>query len=263
MNFGGFVSLSTIDWRGRAVCTVFFRGCPIRCSYCQNEGIISGEDYRDIVEIKEMIKSSSPFISGVVFSGGEPTKQREALIELARYAKKIKLDVGIQTNGLFPDTLDQLIEEHLVDKVALDFKSRFEGYSGEGENSTFNFENYERNVRRSFKICKNAYAKNILTEFEVVITIFYENEEYIQEISRLIGKIPLVLQQGEHKILRLTGMPTDITEGEYWVKKRQLQEHFHPLTLDEIKHIADNLERKVRIRTREVGEILYNGREGS
>ena len=59
MNFGGFVSLSTIDWRGRAACTVFFRGCPIRCSYCQNEGIITGEDYRDIEEIKEMILSRS------------------------------------------------------------------------------------------------------------------------------------------------------------------------------------------------------------
>ena len=112
MNFGGFVSLSTIDWRGRAVCTVFFRGCPIRCSYCQNEGIISGEDNRDIEEIKEMIKSSSPFISGVVFSGGEPTLQREALVELARYSKKLNLDVGIQTNGLFPETLNLWIKSH-------------------------------------------------------------------------------------------------------------------------------------------------------
>jgi pyruvate formate lyase activating enzyme len=262
MNFGGFVSLSTIDWRGRAVCTIFFRGCPIRCSYCQNEGIITGEDYRDVEEIKDMIKSSSPFISGVVFSGGEPTLQREALVELARFSKKLNLDVGIQTNGLFPDTLNQLIEERLVDKVALDFKSRFEGYSGERENSTFNFANYERNARKSFIICKSAYAKNNLTEFEVVITIFYENEEYIQEISRLIGKIPLVLQQGEHKILRLKGMPSNMTEGEYWVKKRQLQEQCHPLTLDEIKQIANKLGRKVRIRTREVGEILYKGREG-
>jgi pyruvate formate lyase activating enzyme len=262
MNFGGFVSLSTIDWRGRAVCTIFFRGCPIRCSYCQNEGIITGEDYRDVEEIKDMIKSSSPFISGVVFSGGEPTLQREALVELARFSKKLNLDVGIQTNGLFPDTLNQLIEERLVDKVALDFKSRFEGYSGERENSRFNFANYERNVRKSFSICKSAYAKNSLTEFEVVITIFYENEEYIQEISRLIGKIPLVLQQGEHKILRLKGMPSNMTEGEYWVKKRQLQEQYHPLTLDEIKQIADKLGRKVRIRTREVGEILYKSREG-
>ena len=261
MNFGGFIPLSTIDWRGRAVCTVFFRGCPIRCSYCQNEGILTGEDFRDLEEIKDMITSSSPYISGVMFSGGEPTRQREALIELARYSKGINLDVGIQTNGLFPDTLGQLLEERLVDKVALDFKSRFEGYSGQLENG-FNFDNYERNVRKSFTLCKNAYARNILTEFEVVITIFYENEEYIEEISGLTGKVPLVLQQGEHKMLRLTTPPLNMTEGEYREKKRQLQENYHPLTLDEIKRIADKLGRKVRIRTREVGEIIYKGREG-
>ncbi|HJX55337.1 MAG TPA: anaerobic ribonucleoside-triphosphate reductase activating protein [Methanoregula sp.] len=261
MNFGGFIPLSTIDWRGRAVCTVFFRGCPIRCSYCQNEGILTGEDFRDLEEIKEMITSSAPYISGVMFSGGEPTRQREALMELARYSKGINLDVGIQTNGLFPDTLGQLLEERLVDKVALDFKSRFEGYSGQQE-SGFNFENYEKNVRKSFTLCKNAYARNILTEFEVVITIFYENEEYIEEISGLTGKVPLVLQQGEHKMLRLTTPPLNMTEGEYRERKRQLQEKYHPLTLDEIKRIADKLGRKVRIRTREVGEIIYKGREG-
>jgi pyruvate formate lyase activating enzyme len=157
---------------------------------------------------------------------------------------------------MFPETLNQLIEERLVDKVALDFKSRFEGYSS-GTNKTFNFKNYERNARKSFTLCRSAYAKDILGEFEVVITIFYENEEYIQEISKMIGNIPLVLQQGEHKILRLAEMPSNMTEGEYWVKKRRMQEDYHPLTLDEIKQIADKLGRKVRIRTREVGEIQY------
>lgn len=208
-----------------------------------------------------MIRSSAPYISGVVFSGGEPTLQKEALVALARYAKSIGLDVGIQTNGLFPETLSMLIDENLVDKIALDFKSRFEGYSCRSENSTFRFENYEKNARKSFRICKSAYAKNSLTEFEVVLTIFYENEDYIEEISRFIGKIPLVLQQGEHKILRLADLPPDVTEGEYRVRKRQLQEQYHPLTLDEIKVLADKLGRKVRIRTREAGEILYTSKE--
>ena len=209
------MSLSTIDWRGRSVCTVFLRGCPIGCSYCQNEGIQTGEDWRDLEEIKEMIHSSLPYISGVVFPGGEPTGQREALVELARYSRGINLDVCIQTNGLFPDTIGQLIEERLVKKVALDFKSRFEGYSGQQEKNGYKYENYERNVRKSFNICKNAYARNILSEFEVVITIFYENEEYIKEILGLIDKVPLVLQQGEHKILNPPTIPFKLTEGEY------------------------------------------------
>src|SRR5271157_6076984 len=83
LNFGGFVPLSTIDWRGKAVCTVFLRGCPIRCSYCQNEAIQTGEDYRDTGEILELIGSSAPYISGVVFSGGEPALQKDALLDLA------------------------------------------------------------------------------------------------------------------------------------------------------------------------------------
>jgi pyruvate formate lyase activating enzyme len=263
LNFGGFVPLSTVDWRGRSVCTVFLRGCPIQCSYCQNEGIQTGEDWRDLDEIKEMIYSSSPYISGVMFSGGEPTGQRKVLVELARYSKGINLDVGIQTNGLFPEALGQLIEERLVNKVALDFKSRFEGYSGQKDKSGLNYENYEQNVRKSFNICKNAYARNILSEFEVVFTIFYENEEYIEEISELIGKVPLVLQQGEYKIVRLPTIPKNMTEGEYVEKKRKLQDDYHPLTLDEIKHIADKLGRKVRIRTREDGEIFYKGIVGT
>jgi pyruvate formate lyase activating enzyme len=210
-----------------------------------------------------MIKTSSPYISGVVFSGGEPTLQKDALMELARYAKGLGLAVGVQTNGFFPHTLEMLIEEKLVDKVALDFKSRFEGYSSDQKINGFQFENYERNARDSFKICKNAYAKDILKEFEVVITVFSENEHYIEEISTFIGKIPLILQQGEHKILRLRDIPANLSEGEYREKKRKLQDQYHPITLDEIKRIADKLGRKVRIRTREVGEILYKGEMGS
>ncbi len=206
-----------------------------------------------------MINSSAPYISGVVFSGGEPTMQRDALIELARYAKGLDLRVGIQTNGMFPDTISLMLEENLLDKVALDFKSRFEGYSGEQMDSAFKFQNYERNAKRTFGRCKKAYAKNLLKEFEVVLTIFYENEQYIEEISQFIGGIPLVLQQGEHKILRLQEMPAGMSEGEYREKKRRMQEQYHPLKLDEIKKIADKLSRVVRIRTRDVGEIRYKG----
>ena len=84
VNFGGFVSISTVDWPGRAVCTVFLRGCPVRCFYCQNTSLLSGSDMRDEAEIVGMIAESALVVSGVVFSGGEPTMQEEALVHLAR-----------------------------------------------------------------------------------------------------------------------------------------------------------------------------------
>jgi pyruvate formate lyase activating enzyme len=76
-----------------------------------------------------MIKGSLLAISGVVFSGGEPTLQKDALIALARTVKGMGLAVGVQTNGVFPDTLDALIKERLVDRVALDIKARWARYN--------------------------------------------------------------------------------------------------------------------------------------
>ncbi len=258
INFGGFVSLSTIDWRGKSVCTVFLRGCPLRCSYCQNEEIQSGEDWREIHEIFEMISTSSPFISGVIFSGGEPTMQKEGLIALAHYVKKLHLAVGIQTNGFFPDTLESLLSQNLADKIAIDYKTTWEGYSGmTGGYYPHVKENYEKNVLKSIGVCKKAYELKTLEEFEVVFTIFYENQEYLLEISRKIGDVPLVLQQGEHKMPVLYPASPGMTDGEYIYKKQIQKEKHPPLTLDEIKSIAEKLEKPVRIRTKEHGEVRY------
>lgn len=258
MNFGGFVPISTIDWRGRAVCTVFLRGCPLRCSYCQNEAIQAGEDLRDISEIQEMIRGSAPFVSGIVISGGEPTLQGDALLELARFARTLELKVGLQTNGLFPATLERLVAERLIDRVAIDYKTRWEGFSGlQGGYSTMAVENYEKNLKKSIAVCRKASRDDILAEFEVVITAFYENADYILKISKEIGTTPLVLQQGEHKIIRMREAAPDMTNGEYICKHRTLQENHPPLTLPELKAIADELGRTVRIRTREIGEIPY------
>jgi len=258
VNFGGFVPISTIDWRGRAVCTIFLRGCPLRCSYCQNEAIQTGQDLRDINEIREMVNGSAPFVSGIVISGGEPTLQGDAVVELARHARSLGLKVGLQTNGLFPDTLDRLIDERLVDRVAIDYKTRWEGFSGlQGGYSSMPAENYESCLKKSISLCKQAARDDPLFEFEVVITAFYENADYIRKISAEIGTTPLVLQQGEHKIIRMRETAPEMTNGEYICKRRTLQENHPPLTLAELKGIADELGRTVRIRTREIGEISY------
>jgi pyruvate formate lyase activating enzyme len=118
-------------------------------------------------------------------------------------------------------------------------------------------ENYERNVLKSIGICKKAIHEKTLDEFEVVFTIFYENQEYLLEISKKIGDVPLVLQQGEHKMPVLRMASPEMSEGEYVYHKRLQQEKHPPLKLNEIKEIAEKLEKPVRIRTKEHGEISY------
>ncbi|MDO9326946.1 MAG: anaerobic ribonucleoside-triphosphate reductase activating protein [Methanoregula sp.] len=228
LNFGGFVPLSTVDWRGRSACTVFFRGCPVRCPYCQNLTILAGNDDRDTEEIVEMIRGSLLAISGVVFSGGEPTAQKEALLTLARAAKNLGLAVGVHTNGVYPDTLELLIREQLIDHVALDIKARWARYNNllKGD--------YVKDVQKSLALCKEAHGNGRLPEFEVVVTLFRGYDDEVSKIAEEAGGVDLVLQQG-------------------------VTEKVRPLSEAEMKKIADGLARSVKIRTREGGEIVYEG----
>jgi len=226
VNFGGFVPLSTVDWYGIATCTVFFRGCPVRCTYCHNRAIQEGEDCRNVDDVRDLIRSSRMLISGVVFSGGEPTMQKDPLLYLAEESKKMGLKVGVQTNGVFPDTLEALLGRRLVDRIALDVKARWERYDNLLKKK------YSSQVRKSLSLCSKAFEEGLLPEFEVVITLFRGYEDEVKYIVRDLPKGILVLQQG--------------VDGS-----------IPPLQEQEMKLIADGLGMKVKIRTRGEGEIEY------
>jgi len=173
-----------------------------------------------------MIKDSLVAISGVVFSGGEPTMQKDALLTLARAAKRMGLATGVQTNGVYPDTIATLIDEHLIDRVALDIKARWARYNN------LLGGNYVKNVQRSLSTCKQAHNEGKLPEFQVVITLFRGYDDEVPIIASEAGNVDIVLQQG-------------------------VTQEVAPLSEQEMKKIADNLRRSVKIRTREGGEIVY------
>jgi len=228
VNFGGFVPVSTVDWRGRSVCTVFLRGCPVRCHYCHNLALQSGQDFRDTTEVLDMIRSSRMIISGVIFSGGEPTMQKDALIALAEGCREVGLKIGVQTNGVFPETIRALIERGLLDLVHMDIKTRWEHYPHlfrVGPEVT-------NHVRESLSMCMKAHEEGHLDEFQVVVTLFPGREDDVYYIAKEIGDHVLVLNQG--------------VEGT-----------IPPLNFGELKKIADKLRRPVKIRTREDGEVDY------
>ncbi len=231
INFGGFLPLSTLDWRGRCVCVVFFRGCPNKCWYCHNKHIRDDYDIKSDDEIMEMINSSKLLISGVVFSGGEPTMQ-SSIIPLAERVKHAGYGLAIHTSGIAPDNLETLIERGLLDKVSLDIKTSWGN----------NHDTYNRllegkvgyHVSKSLKLCQYHYREGNLKEFEVVTTLFNGiNTDDVFKIKRYLDKnTKWVLNQG-------------ITPGHY------------VMTSNDLKQLADKLKRKVYIRTREDGEFEY------
>ncbi len=231
VNFAGFVPLSTVDWRGRSVCVIFFRGCPVRCWYCQNPGIQSGTDIKDCKEVLSMVRSAGLLISGVVFSGGEATMQPEALRFLAEQVKQMGFAVGLHTNGVFPDVLDDLISRRLIDLIALDIKPDWNLNTVKGKERALGSE-----VKRSLSLCTSGYHEGNLPFFEVVLTLFpgSSNEQITEVVPDVAVDVDLVLQQGEYTGIR-------------------------SLLLADLTAIADELDRPVRIRTREQGEIWYEG----
>lgn len=139
LNFGGMIPVSTVDWYGRSASVIFFNGCPFRCIYCQNHKLLDATNLIALEEIEEKILDVKSFISAVVFSGGEPMMQYEALEQLAKFAKEQGLLVGIETNGYYPKRLKRLIEKKLVDKLFLDIKAplndtqRYSTITGKGD----------------------------------------------------------------------------------------------------------------------------------
>ncbi len=181
---------------------------------------------RDEAEIVGMIAESALVVSGVVFSGGEPTMQEEALVHLARECHRLGLAVGVHTNGVYPHALERLIDEGLVDHVALDIKARWERYA-----SLFGIDLVDR-VKESLALCRTAYLQGRLPEFEVVVTLFRGFEDEVASIARESAGVPLVLQQGVHGDLV-------------------------PLSNEELATVAARTGRLCRIRTRENGEQEY------
>jgi len=263
VNYGGFVYVSTKDWPGRSACTVFLRGCPLRCSYCHNAAIQAGESTVDSGEIIRKIEDSLALVSGVVFSGGEPTLQGDALLDLARAAKERGLLVGIQTNGYFPDVLSRLIDERLVDRIALDFKTRWEGYSRRVEGyAGATVEDYSRQAERSVAICEQAWREGRLPEFEIVLTLFWENEKEVLSIAETLPRVPIVLNQGIRKRFWREWELSRQENGKPYRSESEVKGDRPPLSYDELAKIGARISkigRTIRIRTADTGEVIYEG----
>ncbi|MGD9848151.1 MAG: anaerobic ribonucleoside-triphosphate reductase activating protein [Desulfuromonas sp.] len=138
MAIKGFQGTSLLDYPGRIASLVFFAGCNLRCPYCHNPGLVeTPERYPDIAldEVVALAAQRRGFIDGVVISGGEPTLD-PLLVELATELKGLGLQVKLDTNGLAPAVLERLLDQGLLDAVAVDLKTAPERYPELGAGPT-------------------------------------------------------------------------------------------------------------------------------
>ena len=124
---GGFLKQSMIDYPGNIAAVVFTRGCNFRCGYCHNPDLVIPEKIRksekyDVEDILRYIKHHASLLDAVVITGGEPTLHGPLPCFLEKIREK-DLKVKLDTNGTHPDMLKRLIDNALVDYVAMDVKA--------------------------------------------------------------------------------------------------------------------------------------------
>ncbi|PAV14515.1 anaerobic ribonucleoside-triphosphate reductase activating protein [Methanosarcina spelaei] len=255
VNYAGTVPLSTVDWRGRAAVTIFFRGCPLRCPYCQNHPYLQGLNLVKLEFVQEQIKESKPFVSAVVFSGGEPLMQK-AIVPLAEFAREMGLSIGVHTNGYYPETASEMVKRKLVDKFFIDIKAPPDDPELYGKIT--GFEEYESVKKKPEQVTASIIktleiADSCDLELELRTTLirdFIGSKEEITSIAAWISKhmkneeLTYVLQQG--------------------IPEHSLQENLRELRvlereeLYELGKIAKRFLKNVRIRTKESGEEIIS-----
>lgn len=130
MKVKGFQGTSLLDFPGRIASLVFFGGCNLTCPFCHNPTLVQDpEQYPDypVEVLLAELKKRATFIDGVVISGGEPTLDPDCIV-LMREIKALGLQIKLDTNGLRPDRLAAMLEEKLLDYVAVDLKTAPDRY---------------------------------------------------------------------------------------------------------------------------------------
>ncbi len=192
---GGYLPHSFIDYPGYIVAVVFTQGCNFRCSYCHNPSLVErhSQQYKSAMTFPDMfdrIRRNTRFLDGVVMTGGEPSIHA-ALPDALLCFKKLGLLVKLDTNGTYPEVLEGLIAERLVDAVAIDIKAplhpeRYSEVAGVSCSSGM-----IDAIRRS---CELLMASGVDTTFRSTPLKGIHRVEDILEMSGSVGQ-PLVLQR--------------------------------------------------------------------
>jgi pyruvate formate lyase activating enzyme len=129
MRIAGFQPLTLLDYPGKVAATVFTQGCPFRCAYCHNPELLPVRRAAAIgdEEVLRRLAARRDFLDGVCVTGGEPTLQPDLPDFLARL-KALGLAVKLDTNGLHPRMVEDLMARGLVDYLAMDLKHVWRRY---------------------------------------------------------------------------------------------------------------------------------------
>ena len=125
----GLQKTTFIDYPEKIACIVFTQGCNFRCGYCHNPELFENkEPVLSVPAFFEFLNKRKGKLDGIVITGGEPTLHGKDLIEFIKEVKSLGFLVKLDTNGTHPDVLQELLNENLLDYIAMDIKAPLAKY---------------------------------------------------------------------------------------------------------------------------------------
>lgn len=127
----GLQKLTLLDYPGKVACTIFLHGCNFRCPFCHNASLVVVPQEQSAMltfdELKDFLSKRGKILDGACITGGEPMLRAD-LADLLEVLRSYKLMIKLDTNGSFPDRLQDVVERRLVDAVAMDVKNTYARY---------------------------------------------------------------------------------------------------------------------------------------
>ncbi len=130
MKIGGLQKVSLIDYPGLICAVVFLQGCNFRCAYCHNPELVDPQLFQPALEeneVFEFLATRRGKLDAVTITGGEPAIQGD-LVPFIKKIKKMGFAVKLDTNGSHPQVIQALLDEKLLDFIAMDIKGPLEKY---------------------------------------------------------------------------------------------------------------------------------------
>lgn len=211
----GFIKNSMIEWEGKIVSIVFLSQCNLRCQYCHSPHLVNNPNELETIPmhaVLETVSKNREWIDGVVISGGEPTLHRD-LNQFLKAFRNINTKIKLDTNGTNPHVLQNLIDEQLIDYIAMDIKAplikeRYEKIAGVALNID--------NINKSIDIIMSC---GVDYEFRTTVCPAFLDKADIENISLSIkGAEKYIIQQFRsriclnNKLLEIDPYPEEMLE---------------------------------------------------
>ena len=185
MRLGGIQKLTLLDYPGVVACTVFTIGCNMRCPFCHNSLLVTKTDEAEEYPVEDFfafLEKRRGILDGVAITGGEPLLQSdigEFIAKIKALGYKVKLD----TNGSFPEKLEEILKSGNVDYVAMDIKNSPEKYA-----ETVGIPGFDvSKIQRSIEIIRSS---GVEYEFRTTVVSPLHNAESIAGAAQMVKGSP-------------------------------------------------------------------------